>query len=423
MNTGGRAPSHRPITRSITRALRSSTINEQTVSESSSSRSLSNTQQITTVSRSRRGRRPKNTSVRIEPLEQTEQVIVLSEQPAEVEDLSAEALVISTEQPETEPETINETTGLEPVRSSVVEDNTPADQATDNEQRRNDRILQEIPGHRNQNLVVQIESNEVSVSNNKEAASKNKKRKNDIENNDAVVKKKKRIYKKPKPPKKPKEKRLSRFKTVCPKSIQQRICRAESERMYLISRSKINELHQEFVILGPTGNVYTIMISHMPNCTCPDFLKHKFCKHIIFVYLRVLRINRDSSHIYQNALLSEELRSIFANAAPDPTVLARYLVRKRYKEFISGDFSQKRRPIEGDCAICYEPLEEIDRNQIVWCQKSCGNNLHKECFGQWKKLKQREKAKVTCIYCRGDWMEDPTKMSISKDGYVNFGNF
>ncbi|CAI2162746.1 17960_t:CDS:2 [Funneliformis geosporum] len=58
MNTGG----HRPITRSMTRALRSS------VGSSSSQP----TQQVSEVTRSRRGRKSKSTSVRIETIEQTE---------------------------------------------------------------------------------------------------------------------------------------------------------------------------------------------------------------------------------------------------------------------------------------------------------------------------------------------------------------
>ncbi|CAI2188280.1 5087_t:CDS:2, partial [Funneliformis geosporum] len=316
---------------SIDHALRSSIINEQTIAEPSSFWSESNTQQISTVNEQ-------------------------NEQNSEVEDSREESHVISTEQPEPTNENINETTNLESVT---------ADQATDNDQ--------------------EFQDNEAPAGNNKKAASKCKKRKPDTEINDATVRKNKKSKTKG-----PKEKRLARFKIVCPKFIQQQILRAEAEQMYMISRTIINELHHEFVVIGSTGNVYTVNISHMPKCTCPGFSKHKFCKHIIFIYRKVLGIKRKSPYIYQNALLTKELRIMFAKFDSYPSVMASYAICQRYKAFLSGELGQKRRLIEGECAICYETLEGIDLDLIVWCQRGCGNNLHKECFEQWEEIKFSE---------------------------------
>ncbi|CAB5209683.1 unnamed protein product [Rhizophagus irregularis] len=218
------------------------------------------------------------------------------------------------------------------------------------------------------------------------------------------------------------EKRLARFKTCCSLRYRERMIRAEQQRIYLIERNKITDLREKFVIVGPTGNVYTVTIAHLPDCTCPDFMKGFICKHIFFVYLKVLGVNRDSTLIYQKALLSKELRSIFTNARPSPTVMALRKIRDRYKTFTSSNVNEneneKRRPIEGNCPICYDSLEEKDRDKIVWCRQGCGNNLHKDCFEQWKR--SRYGGRVTCVYCRVNWVEP--EVYITNDGYINLGN-
>ncbi len=34
---------------------------------------------------------------------------------------------------------------------------------------------------------------------------------------------------------------------------------------------------------GTTGNIYSITISQLPSCTCPDSRKGNQCKHIVYV--------------------------------------------------------------------------------------------------------------------------------------------
>lgn len=46
----------------------------------------------------------------------------------------------------------------------------------------------------------------------------------------------------------------------------------------------------------------------------PDNAKGHLCKHIIFVLHRVLKVERKSPLIYQEALLTSELREIFSKA-------------------------------------------------------------------------------------------------------------
>ena len=75
--------------------------------------------------------------------------------------------------------------------------------------------------------------------------------------------------------------------------------------------------------------------------------------------------------------------------------------------------SARRKPITSDnCGICTEPICCVD--DAVWCRAQCGQNVHRECFGAWRRRcaeargledasLERRLAVVTCVYCRGKW--------------------
>ena len=118
------------------------------------------------------------------------------------------------------------------------------------------------------------------------------------------------------PRKQPEEKRASRLVSYASSKTVERIQRALSQRMYLISQKDLSidgNLRRDFAVLGSTGNVYDVTISKHSTCSCPDSVN--CCKHILFVFLRVLKVNPNSHCIYQNALLQQELASIFASKA------------------------------------------------------------------------------------------------------------
>lgn len=118
--------------------------------------------------------------------------------------------------------------------------------------------------------------------------------------------------------------------------------------------------------------------------------------------------------VYQLALLSSELRDIFDAAPPiDEPADA------------PGE-SDKRKPIEGDCPICYSELESGggDAGNIVWCRAACGQNMHQLCFETWARTKAS--GKVTCPMCRSQWEGDEKLLSqidrtrgTMVEGYVN----
>ena len=69
-----------------------------------------------------------------------------------------------------------------------------------------------------------------------------------------------------------------------------KIIRARTQRLYMISAEIESDYCRKYAVLGSTGNVYTVTISQLPDCTCPDCGKGNTCKHILFVMLKVLRV-------------------------------------------------------------------------------------------------------------------------------------
>lgn len=126
--------------------------------------------------------------------------------------------------------------------------------------------------------------------------------------------------------------------------------------------------------------------------------------------LRVLKAPENIG--YQLALTSSELQDLFKNAAPIPAADA---------EAASSDGNRK--PIEGECPICYCEFENTKTENIVYCKAACGNNVHKDCMASWATAKS---GKATCPYCRANWADEEFSGKVNlqgatrnKEGYLN----
>ncbi|KPM45935.1 hypothetical protein AK830_g617 [Neonectria ditissima] len=204
------------------------------------------------------------------------------------------------------------------------------------------------------------------------------------------------------------EKRLRRFRDHAPEAFHKVYERALGQRFYVLNRTRggTDECPEETVeMTGSTGNIYTVHIAQQPRCNCPHALQGNQCKHVLYVHAQipphidilantpqVLKRVLDAPFemVYQLALLSSELRAIFAAAPP-----------------ISGSGaaqkteSDKRKPVEGDCPICYCELDGGSEG-VVWCRAACGQNIHEHCFKMWARTKQGD---VTCPLCRSVWRD------------------
>lgn len=161
---------------------------------------------------------------------------------------------------------------------------------------------------------------------------------------------------------------------------------------------------EQVQMAGSKGNVYTITITHLPTCTCPQSSYRKkegACKHILYVLHHVLKA---PAHLrYQNAFLTTELQEIVATAPALPSEVVE-------EEAMDGN----RKPIEDDCPICCMEFEEGE--DVAWCRAACGNNIHQVCFDQWARSKPD---KVTCPFCRTEWLGD----DVSKQQRVSMAVF
>jgi hypothetical protein len=237
------------------------------------------------------------------------------------------------------------------------------------------------------------------------------------------------------------EKRLRRYRATMTVGIYDRIERALNQRLYLlaITKSSNESFSREYKVLGQTANVYTVVISHLPSCTCPDYAKGHLCKHIIFVLHRVLKVSRHSPLIYQQALLTSELNEIFTKAdvqTNDSSILAEQPIRDAYQaktgdpDVILTVTTIEQKPITNDdeCPICFESMIN-EKTNILFCSTSCGNNMHKNCFDKWRQAKLSMSEPVTCPFCRVEWKTNKEKSHhhhqhlLNSRGYLNLAAY
>jgi hypothetical protein len=205
------------------------------------------------------------------------------------------------------------------------------------------------------------------------------------------------------------EKRMRRYRAHAPSAYREVRGRALTPRMFALDRVRSNDNPEHPVesisLAGTTGNVYTIIIDKVPSCDCPHAKKGNQCKHIVYVLSRVLRAPAELE--YQLAFISSELRTIFENSPPLPSETAG-----------NDDKDGSRKPIEGECPICCDDFELGSSENVVYCKASCGNNIHKQCFGHWAATKKGQT--VTCPFCRAPWQGDEIQLKeVAKSGNKN----
>lgn len=155
-----------------------------------------------------------------------------------------------------------------------------------------------------------------------------------------------------------------RFRPKAPSSFHAVYERATTQRFFLLSRTRSGtaECPEElFELTGSTGNIYRVHVQKQPTCSCPHGTAGNQCKHIVWCLKSILRA--PDAHVYQLALLSTELRDIFANA-PVPA------------DESGPEKDKNRKAVDGDCPICFEEMQAgDDKEPLVWCKAACGQNI------------------------------------------------
>lgn len=212
-----------------------------------------------------------------------------------------------------------------------------------------------------------------------------------------------------------------RFRPQPPAAFEAICERATTQRFFVLSRTLCgtDECPEMFLeVSGSTGNVYNVCIARQPTCDCPHARAGHQCKHTIFVMTKVLRAKHE--YTYQLALLSDELRDIFANC-PNPAG----------DRAAGGDNDKNRKAVDGDCPICFEEMESgPGKEALVWCKAACGQNIHRQCFDMWAATKRETHGPkgITCPYCRSTWegaddsgvvLANIRRGAPNSEGYVN----
>ncbi|GFS35425.1 SWIM zinc finger family protein [Actinidia rufa] len=177
--------------------------------------------------------------------------------------------------------------------------------------------------------------------------------------------------------------------------VADRIIRALGHRICLLHRSESN-----FFVLGATRNVYTVTLSATPSCTCPD--RTTPCKHILFVFIRVLGLSLDDTCLRRRTLRPCQLIRLLGTPT-SPQSLAGAGVRERFHQIFfqerPGSFRANVDVEDGTvCPVCLDEMGP--REKVVACG-TCRNPIHEECLRTWKRISRRRTA--TCVICRSRW--------------------
>lgn len=184
--------------------------------------------------------------------------------------------------------------------------------------------------------------------------------------------------------------------------------RAFVHRLKLI-KEKLKDNGVLYNVLGTTGNVYSVIMllnGVIDSCTCPDHQsKGNYCKHQYFIQERVLKTEKHENDIRIAIALSRLENKFFL--IDDDGILAPEKVIQEYKKKRKRTMVERKSVKNRECPVCFESLEQDD---VIYCDSSCGQPIHKKCFTDWTLAN-----KSTCVYCRTDMYDDSKK----QQSYIN----
>jgi len=216
-----------------------------------------------------------------------------------------------------------------------------------------------------------------------------------------------------------------RTRNAMPAGMLERVRRAKpnsAHKMFLLDREVKRGADdaagpcEEYAVLGATGNVYAVEVSRWPRCSCPDFAKRQdVCKHLLFVYMRVLRLSENDKAILQKALLTDEVvgmlsggrgEYVFAgdNPVADGAVIAKF--REATGAGAGAAPGEARR--EGECSVCFD---DLDSTRESWCAV-CKHPFHTACLQKWMGASK----KGSCPLCRADFKDGAGKLGGAAGG-------
>jgi len=163
------------------------------------------------------------------------------------------------------------------------------------------------------------------------------------------------------------------------------------------------QLEKKYIVMGSSGNVYTVAISHTPTCSCPDYTtRQKRCKHIYFVLGKIMHVNDDDQD--NDQYTEKELLRMFSQI---PKITNNLIVdtntKNKYNKLKNNDSSNNKKSTDDLCPIC---LDDLENGETLDHCRSCGKHIHTCCFSMWTKSKGAK-----CVFCQAVWK--------SNEKYIN----
>lgn len=168
--------------------------------------------------------------------------------------------------------------------------------------------------------------------------------------------------------------------------------RAINQKLYLVD---VENNNKKFVIMGTTGNIYSVFIKPKSECSCPDFTMYKNkCKHIYFVLIKILNIHNIFNFGKEDEILNDyEISKLLNEFSLYKNLFIDTNLKSKYNNLLNGV------PIKIDdvCPICLDDVN--DDSDLDYCKYSCGKAIHKKCLSLYSSYNKS----IKCPFCSANF--------------------
>ncbi|XP_039266374.2 mitogen-activated protein kinase kinase kinase 1-like [Styela clava] len=191
-----------------------------------------------------------------------------------------------------------------------------------------------------------------------------------------------------------------------PEDTAKKVSRVMKARLYLLQQNGPNSFriggdspeHKFRVIVGPQ------------SCSCG----RTFCVHVLFVMLRVFKLDAGSPLLWRKKLKNFEVETLFrdyherckSRISPKRKSRVKRMVSQishgnQQQDTSSNSDDHSSKGEEENCPICL--LQMIDDEPITVCEVGCRNKLHTHCVDIWAEECRRNGDSLKCPLCRVVW--------------------
>lgn len=166
--------------------------------------------------------------------------------------------------------------------------------------------------------------------------------------------------------------------------MEARIRRALSERIYVVGIDREAADRMCFKVCGSRDMVYDVSFHDLtpPRCTCMDFKQRGMstpCKHILYLYYRVLKCEYAQPTHFRAFSLACSLR---------PQQQQQVEEKKQQVD--------EAEEVDYDCAVCYDAMAQQERKAVC---PQCKKHIHHACMEVWRRHSN------TCPLCRYEYVQ------------------